>query len=114
MPQRLDIAPGVAAAHDGHTVIILELVTGSEVRVRDVATGDEKSVPVSELAGVALDLSGDETRRRRESVRTSTREEWLRARRRERLPSTPIFEPRPDSCSRFCAVTSCQPLWAAA
>jgi putative transposase len=85
MPLRLDIAPGVAAAHDGHTVIILELVTGSEVRVRDVATGDEKSVPVSELAGVALGLSGDETRRRRESVRTSTREEWLRARRRERV-----------------------------
>jgi len=35
----MEIAPGIAAAHDSHTVIILEPINGSEVRVRDVATG---------------------------------------------------------------------------
>ena len=39
MPLRMEIAPGIAAAHDSHTVIILEPINGSEVRVRDVATG---------------------------------------------------------------------------
>jgi putative transposase len=107
MPLRLDIAPDVAAAHDGHTVIILELVTGSEVRVRDVATGDEKSVPVSELAGVALGLSGDETRRRRESVRTSTRDQWLRARRRERVIRRLI---RGDSAAAKQIAVACRTL----
>jgi hypothetical protein len=38
-PLRLEIAPGVAAAHAGHTVIILEAINGSQVRVRDIATG---------------------------------------------------------------------------
>jgi putative transposase len=85
MPLRMEIAPGIAAAHDSHTVIILEPINGSEVRVRDVATGAEQSVPVSELSGISLGLSRADIQHRWESVRSSTREEWLRARRRERV-----------------------------
>jgi hypothetical protein len=40
---RLEIAPGIAAAHAGHTVIILEAINGAQVRVRDVATGAERA-----------------------------------------------------------------------
>jgi hypothetical protein len=84
-PLRLEIAPGIAAAHDSHTVIILEAINGSQVRVRDVATGTEEAVSVSELSGLALGLSRDDIRHRWERVRSSTRDEWLRARRRERV-----------------------------
>jgi putative transposase len=84
-PLRLEIAPGIAAAHNGHTVIILEAINGSQVRVRDVATGTEEAVLVSELSGIALGLSRDDIRHRWERVRSSTRDEWLRARRRERV-----------------------------
>lgn len=87
MPLRMEIAPGIAAAHDSHAVIILESINGSEVRVRDVATGAEQSVPVSELSGIPLGLSRADIQHRWESVRSSTREEWLRARRRERAPN---------------------------
>jgi hypothetical protein len=84
-PLRLEIAPGVVAAHAGQTVIILEPIDGSRVRVRDVATGTEQTVPICELSGAALGLSSKDTRRRWEQVRTTTRKEWLRARRRERV-----------------------------
>jgi hypothetical protein len=50
----LEIVPGVIAAHASQTVVILEPLEGSEVRVRDVASGIEKIVPVCELSGAAL------------------------------------------------------------
>src|ERR1700688_997592 len=84
-PLRLEIAPGVIAAHASQTVIILEPIDGSQVRVRDVATGTEKVVPVGELSGAALGFSPKDTQRRRERVRSTTRKEWLRARSRERV-----------------------------
>ena len=84
-PLRLEIAPGVIAAHARETVVILERIDGSDVRVRDVATGAEKVVPVGELEGAALGLTRKDTRRRLELLRGATRQEWLRARRRERV-----------------------------
>ena len=84
-PLQLQIAPGVVAARAGQTVIILEPIDGSQVRVRDVATGTEQTVPVCELSGAALGLSRKNTQRRWEIVRGTTRKEWLRARRRERV-----------------------------
>src|SRR6266481_5546837 len=84
-PLRLEIAPGVIAAHAGKTVVILERIDGSQVRVRDVATGTEQAVPVGELGGAALGLSRKDTQRRWEIVRGTTRKDWLRARRRERV-----------------------------
>ena len=38
-PLRLEIAPGAVAAHASQTVIILAPIDGSQVRVRNVATG---------------------------------------------------------------------------
>jgi hypothetical protein len=64
-PLRLEIAPGIAAAHAGHTVIILEASNGSQVRVRDVATGAEQTVPVLELRGIAFGLTREEIQHRR-------------------------------------------------
>ena len=84
-PLRLNIAPGVIAAHASQTIVILEPLHGSEIRVRDMATGTEKIVPVCELSGAALGLSRKDTQRRLESLRGVTRGEWLRARRRERV-----------------------------
>jgi hypothetical protein len=81
----LNIAPGVIAAHASQTVVILEPLHGSEIRVRDVATGTEKIVPVCELSGAALGLSRKDMQRRLETLRDATRDEWLRARRRERV-----------------------------
>jgi AraC-like DNA-binding protein len=81
----LEIAPGVIAAHAGQTVVILERIDGSQVRVRDVATGTVQAVPVGELGGAALGLSRKDTQRRWEIVRGTTRKDWLRARRRERV-----------------------------
>jgi hypothetical protein len=84
-PLRLEIAPGVIAAHASQTVVILERIDGSQVRVRDVATGTEQAVPVGELSGAALGLSRKDTQRRWEIVWSTTRKDWLRARRRERV-----------------------------
>jgi AraC-like DNA-binding protein len=84
-PLRLEIVPGVIAAYASQTVVILEPLDGSEVRARDVASGKEKIVPVCELSGAALGLSRKDTQRRLEAVRGATRDEWLRARRRERV-----------------------------
>lgn len=74
-PLQLQIAPGVVAARAGQTVIILEPIDGSQVRVRDVATGTEQTVPVCELSGTALGLSRKDTQRRWEIVRATTRME---------------------------------------
>jgi transposase len=84
-PLQLQISPGVVAARAGQTVIILEPIDGTPVRVRDVATGTEQTVPVCELSGAALGLSRKDTQRRWEIVRATTCKEWLRARRRERV-----------------------------
>jgi putative transposase len=84
-PLQLQIAPGVVAARAGQTVIILEPIDGSQVRVRDIATGTEQTVPVCELSGAALGLSRKDTQRRWEIVRGTTRKDWLRARCRERV-----------------------------
>ncbi len=84
-PLRLEIVAGAVAAYANQTVLILEPIDGSQVRVRDVATGTEQTVPIGELSGAALGLSRKETQRRLEIVRGTTRQEWLRARRRERV-----------------------------
>jgi putative transposase len=81
----LEIAAGAIAAHSSRTVVILEPIDGSNVRVRDLATGTEQSVPLGELSGAALGLSRKDTQRRWELVRGTTRKGWLRARRRERV-----------------------------
>ena len=77
-PLRLEIAPGGIAAHASQTVVILGPINGSDVRVRDVATGSEKVVPVGELGGAALGLGRKDTQRRLELLRGATRQEWLR------------------------------------
>lgn len=84
-PLRFEVAPGIAVAHDGHTVVILEATSGSQVRVRDVATGAEHTVSISELSGIAGGLTRGDILDRWERVRSTTREEWLLARRRERV-----------------------------
>lgn len=84
-PLRLEIAAGAIAAHSSRTVVIVEPIDGSNVRVRDLATGTEQSVPLGELSGAALGLSRKDTQRRWELVRGTTRKGWLRARRRERV-----------------------------
>ena len=76
-PLRLEVAPGVIAARASQTVIILEPIDGSQVRVRDVASGTEQTVPVCELSGAALGLSRKDTQRRWEMVRGTTRKECL-------------------------------------
>jgi hypothetical protein len=43
-PLQLQIAPGVVAAHASQTVVILEPIDRSQVRVRDVATGTGQTV----------------------------------------------------------------------
>jgi hypothetical protein len=68
-PLQLQIAAGVVAAHGSQTVVILKPIDGSQVRVRDVATGIEQTVPVCELSGAALGLSCKDTQRRWEMVR---------------------------------------------
>jgi len=84
-PLRLEIAAGAIAAHSSRTVVIVEPIDGSNVRVRDLATGTEQSVPLRELSGAALGLGRKDTQRRWELVRGTTRKGWLRARRRERV-----------------------------
>jgi hypothetical protein len=45
------IKPGVVAAWNARTVVIVA-PDGSSTRVRDVATGEERDVPVEELGGI--------------------------------------------------------------
>jgi len=46
------IKPGVVAAWNVRTVVIVATSDGSSTRVRDVATGEEHDVPVDELQGI--------------------------------------------------------------
>jgi transposase InsO family protein len=84
-PLRFEVAPGSVVAHNARTVLILETISSSQVRVRDVASGSEETVPVSELSGIAGGLSRRDVLNRWEQVRSTTRDEWLHARRRERV-----------------------------
>jgi len=84
-PLRFELTPGTVVAHNARTVFILEATSSSQVRVRDVASGSEETVPVSELSGIAGDLSRRDILHRWEQVRSTTRDEWLHARRRERV-----------------------------
>ena len=47
-PLQFQIAPGVVAAHAGQTVVILGLIGGDQVRVRDVKTGTASGASVVE------------------------------------------------------------------
>jgi AraC-like DNA-binding protein len=79
------LGSGQKAQLASRTVVILERIDGFQVRVRDLATGTEQSVPICELSGAALGLSRKDTQRRWKIVRGTTRKDWLRARRRERV-----------------------------
>jgi hypothetical protein len=46
------IKPGVVAAWNARTVVIVAPSDGSSTRVRDVATGEDRDVPVDELGGI--------------------------------------------------------------
>ena len=72
-PLRFTVKPGTVAAQGGHTVVILELLGGSRVRVRHVATGTEHDVSVSELSGISSSLTPAQIKERREVVRHGPR-----------------------------------------
>jgi hypothetical protein len=79
------IKPGVVAAWDTRTVVIIALLDGSCTRVRDVATGEQHDVPVEELHGIPAIGQIESNERRWALLRDSTRAEWKQARRRERV-----------------------------
>lgn len=84
-PLRFEVAPGAAVARAGHTVVILDLSGNAHVRVQDVATGAVAAVPIGELTALAGGLSPLQSSTRWDQVRRATRDEWLEARRRERV-----------------------------
>jgi hypothetical protein len=43
------IKPGVVAAWRTRTVVVIALLDGSSIQVRDVATGEQHDVPAEEL-----------------------------------------------------------------
>jgi hypothetical protein len=79
------IKPGVVAAWDTRTVVIIALLDGSCIRVRDVATGEQHDVPVEELQGIPAIGQIESNEHRWALLRDSTRAEWKQARRRERV-----------------------------
>lgn len=79
------IKPGVVAAWNTRTVVIVALLDGSSARVRDVATGDRLDVPVEELHGLQTIGQLENNEARWSQVRDSTQSEWKQARRRERV-----------------------------
>jgi hypothetical protein len=79
------IAPGVVAAWNTRTVVIVALLDCSSTRVRDVATGEGLEVPVEELQGIPAIGQLESKEDRWALVRDSTRAEWKQARRRERV-----------------------------
>ena len=83
-PLRFDLVPGTVVAHSGRTVVILNVLETSSVRVRDVATGMEQEVAAAELGGISGSLGPVAAKQRAEQTRLSTRQEWRIARRRER------------------------------
>jgi hypothetical protein len=90
-PLRLEIRPGTIAAHGGQTVILVDHASGSQIRVRDIATGVEAEVAVLDLQSPASTLSIAESERRWALVRNTTRVEWKTARQRERILRRCIF-----------------------
>ena len=76
------IKPGVVAAWDTRTVVIIALLDGSCTRIRDVATGEQHDVPVEELQGIPAIGQKESNERRWVLLRDSTRAEWKQARRR--------------------------------
>jgi putative transposase len=79
------IKPGVVAAWNAHTVVIVGPTVGSTARVSDVATGEERDVAVDELQGIPAIGPMESGELRWGLVRDSTRAEWKQARRRERV-----------------------------
>jgi putative transposase len=79
------IKPGVVAAWNAHTVVIVCPTFGSSARVRVVATGEERDVAVDELQGIPAIGPIESGELRWGLVRDSTRAEWKQARRRERV-----------------------------
>ena len=51
-PLLFPIKPGVVAAWNARTVVIVGPTDGSSIRIHDVATGDERDVSVDELQGI--------------------------------------------------------------
>jgi hypothetical protein len=67
------IKPGVVAAWDTRTVVIIALLDASCTRVRDVATGEQHDVPVKELQGIPAIGQIESNERRWALLRDSTR-----------------------------------------
>ena len=84
-PLLFPIKPGVVAAWNACTVVIVAPSDGSSTRIRDVATGKEHDVPVDELHGIPAMGQVKNDEHRWALVRDSTRAEWKQARRRERV-----------------------------
>ena len=84
-PLIFPIKPGIVAAWNTRTVVIVAPFDGSFTRVRDVATGTEYDVPVDELQGVPAIGKVKSDQQGWTFVRDSTRAEWKQARRRERV-----------------------------
>jgi len=79
-PVLFPIKPGVVAAWNARTVVIVATSDGSSTRVRDVATGEEHDVPVDELQGIPAVGHVQNDERRWALVRDSTQAEWKQAR----------------------------------
>jgi putative transposase len=79
------IKPGVVAAWNARTVVIVAPLDGSSARVRDIATGEQCDAPVDELQGLPAIGQIEINEDRWALVRSSTRDEWKQARRRERV-----------------------------
>lgn len=82
---RFLIKPGVVAAWESRTIIIIALQEGSSTCVRDIETGEAFNIPSEDLKGI-LEIGHVETNESRWSlIRDSTRVEWKQARWRERV-----------------------------
>jgi putative transposase len=84
-PLLFPIKPGVVAAWNARTVVIVGPTDGSSTRVHDVATGEERDVSVDELQGIPAIGQIESPEQKWALVRGSTRAEWKQARRRERV-----------------------------
>jgi putative transposase len=91
------IKPGVVAAWNTRTVVIVGLLDGSSTRVRDVATGEQHHVTAEELQGIPAIGQLESNERQWALVRDSTRSEWKQARRRERVLRNFILRDRESS-----------------
>jgi hypothetical protein len=84
-PLLFPIKPGVVAAWNARTVVIVGPTDGSSTRIHDVATGEERDVSVDELQGIPAIGQIESPEQRWALVRDSTQAEWKQARRRERV-----------------------------